>query len=300
LASGEFLAVSRLRWQAPRRGPRRGRGDAGFPLCYSPGVRPTGTTVVLPHDEARPARPSAGAAARALALALTAARDLWCYQAGAVVGGRSRARAIGVLARWSRRAWPRLGLDVELRGSVPTDPLVCVANHRSYLDIPLLAGALGCTFMSRADVAGWPIVGAAAREVGVVFIDRDDPVARVRAARALIRCVRASRIVVFAEGTTTGDRLPGALHAGLFRLMHQLALPVVPVTIRYGDRRAYWVDDVAMSRHLLERVLGGPPLRAVVHVGTPLEPAAHADAEQFSRTTYAALCRPIEELGELA
>jgi 1-acyl-sn-glycerol-3-phosphate acyltransferase len=234
------------------------------------------------------------------ALTLAAAWKLYRYRLRAAVLGPDLARAVAVLRGWSRTAWRHLGLDVHVEGAVPADAVVYVANHRSYLDIPLLSGVLGATFVSRADVADWTLVGAAARAAGVVFVARDDLRGRIRAARALARRLRAGSVVVFAEGTTTGGRLPAAFHAGLFRLLHHLRVPVVPVTVRYGDRRAYWVDDVSLGAHLLHRVLAEPRLGATVHVGPALEPRRFTDAEELRRAAYAAVCRPLEEHGELA
>jgi 1-acyl-sn-glycerol-3-phosphate acyltransferase len=205
-----------------------------------------------------------------------------------------------VLQRWSQHAWRWLRLDVRVDGRPLDEPCVYVANHRSYLDIPVLAGALGVAFMSRADVATWPVVGAAAQAVGSVFVERDDPNGRIRAARALARRLRSGSVAVFPEGTTTGDRLPAAFHPGLFRLLHRLGVPVVPVTIRYGDARAYWVEDVSLRDHLrrLEHAVRG--VAAVVHIGAPLDARAHADGTSLGQAAWSAVSRPIDELGELA
>jgi 1-acyl-sn-glycerol-3-phosphate acyltransferase len=232
------------------------------------------------------------------ALVATAAADLWRYQAGARWRGPSLPHAVAVLGRWSRRAWRWLGVDVQVHGAPPATPAMYVANHRSYLDIPLLSGVLEASFMSRADVATWPIVGPAAAAVGSVFVERDDPRGRVRAARALARRLGTVSVVVFPEGTTGGERLPGAFHLGLFRLLHRLEVRVVPVTIRYGERRAYWTDEIGLGEHLRHRVLASP-LAAAVHLGGALDPVAFADGDALARAAHAAVCRPIEELGEL-
>jgi 1-acyl-sn-glycerol-3-phosphate acyltransferase len=233
-------------------------------------------------------------------LAGTAATTLWAYRLRARLSGHSEAAATDVLRRWSRRSWNWFGLDVRVRGEVPDGPCIYVANHRSYLDIPVLAGSLGTAFMSRADVASWPIVGNAARAIGSVFVERDDTTSRIRAAFALRRRLRAGSVVVFPEGTTCGTPLPGRFHAGLFLFLHRAALPVRPVTVRYGDRRAYWTDDLSLGRHLREHVLAGPPIRVVVHVGAPIDTRSHKGGDDLARAAWAAIARPIEELGELA
>jgi 1-acyl-sn-glycerol-3-phosphate acyltransferase len=264
--------------------------------------REPGEAVEQRPDEERPPVTTRGRGARAMRLAAAVASalvHLIAYRASALVWGASPSRALAFLRHWSVRAWRWLDLEVRAEGITSPGPCVYVANHRGYLDVPLLAGVLGASFMSRADVAGWWIVGAAAKLVGSVFVERDDPRGRVRAARGLARRLASGSVIVFPEGKTGAQRLPGPFHPGLFRLLHRLGVPVVPVTIRYGDRRAYWTDDTGLVSHLWTCVLAGPSLPVAVHVGTALDPRAEADGESLARTTYRAVCRPIEDLDEL-
>jgi lyso-ornithine lipid O-acyltransferase len=220
------------------------------------------------------------------------------YRTSAWLWGESPERAVRMFRRWSRRVCRWLQIDVDLHGTPPRGSCVYVANHRSYLDIPVLSGTLGATFLSRADVATWPIIGAAARAVRVVFIERGDAHAGARAARMLMRHAGTLSTIVFPEGTTRGDPMPGPLSPGLFRLLHLLRTPVVPVTIRYDRRELYWVDDVPLAEHLRERVLRRRS-RSAVHIGATLRAVDFADAESMRVAAHRALCRPIEEAGEL-
>ncbi|TMA51460.1 MAG: 1-acyl-sn-glycerol-3-phosphate acyltransferase [Deltaproteobacteria bacterium] len=196
------------------------------------------------------------------AVMASAAGHLCLYRLSALVWGRSPGRALLLFRHWGRRTWDWLGVDVELHGTPPSRPCLYVANHRSYLDIPILAGVLGASFLSRADVAGWWVIGGAARAIDTVFVDREDPRARMRAARALARRLRT-------------------------------------VTIRYGDRQAYWTDDLALSAHLRRLVLGRRNARAAVHIGRPLGAEAHRDGQSLAGAAYRAVCGPIEAFGEL-
>ena len=229
----------------------------------------------------------------------TATANLWRYQLSVRWRGPSPDRAVAMLGQWSRRMWTYLRLNVQIDGQRPAEPRIYVANHRSYLDVPVLAGVLEATFLSRADVATWPFIGATARAIGAVFVERDDPHERIRAARALVRRVRSASVVAFPEGTTGGERLPAPFHLGLFRLAQRLGVPLVPVTLRYSDRRAYWTEDLTLWQHLRGRVYGGAPLVCAVHIGRELPVRLHADGASLARAAHAAVCAPIEEFGEL-
>ena len=216
------------------------------------------------------------------------------------ITGPSLARATVGFRAWCRATVRRLGVRLCVIGTPSDSPCIYIANHRSYMDIALLGGVLDGCFLSRADVAEWPLIGLAARGIGTVFIDRDDPRSGARAARALARCVRSRSIIIFPEASTYGERLPQPFPDALFRLLERLDAPVVPVTIRYGDRRAYWTDGLGIGDHLRARVLPAAPLVAAVHIGAPLRAADYAEPEAFGSAVYAAVCEPIERFGELA
>ena len=98
-------------------------------------------------------------------LALTALAGVW------LVASRGRARA-QVLGLWSRSLLRLLQVSVEVRGALPPPGVALVANHLSYLDIAVLGSLVDAVFVAKADVAGWPGIGALARRVGTIFIDR--------------------------------------------------------------------------------------------------------------------------------
>ncbi len=220
---------------------------------------------------------------------------LWSYEA---VGRRSTDRAIAALQAWCRSVCRRLHIAVE--GAAPSDVVLFVANHRSYLDIPVLASVLPATFLAKADVETMTLVGRVARHTGAVFVDRDDATDRSRAARALRRRLRDTSVIAFPEGTTGGQASVADFAPGAFRLAHRGGIAVVPVTIRYGDRRAYWVEDLGVGEHLRRNVLGHEPLRCTVHVGTRCDPARFADPDAFAAAVHAAVAAPIVAKGELA
>ena len=92
-----------------------------------------------------------------------------------------------------------------------------VANHRSTADILVLLRTFGGRMVSRADLAGWPLVGAAARAVGTLFVDRSDAASGATAVRAIrTRLVAGDTVIVFPEGTTFPDDEVRPFHAGAF------------------------------------------------------------------------------------
>lgn len=230
-------------------------------------------------------------------VALSAARHVAIDALENRITGPSRARSRRRFQTWCRAACRRLGVTVELRGGPAAGPCVLVANHRSYLDVVVLGSALGAAFLSRADVRDWRVIGPAARAIGCIFIDRDDVRSRARAVRGLAGVLDSTTVVVFPEGTTGGAPLPGPFADGVFRLLARFDVPAIPVTLRYSDPRAYWIDSLSMAEHLRERVLAAP-LAACVHVGAPLSIAPGREPRELTAAVHRAVCAPIEREGE--
>jgi 1-acyl-sn-glycerol-3-phosphate acyltransferase len=173
---------------------------------------------------------------------------------------------------WARRLVKALGIELEVSGTPPQERVLLLANHRSYIDIPILLSQVPCSFLAKAEIGTWPLFGTAARLVHTVFVQRDDPSSR-RASReeALARLQRGLSFAAFPEGTTS--RGPGILpfYPGLFRLAEEHGIPIVPVAIEYEDRDAAWVDDDPFLGHFLScfrkrrirvTLAFGPTLRA--------------------------------------
>jgi 1-acyl-sn-glycerol-3-phosphate acyltransferase len=193
---------------------------------------------------------------------------------------------------WARRTLRALGVELEVSGTAPQERVLLLANHRSYLDIPVLLSQLPCSFLAKAEIGSWPLFGAAARLVHTVFVQREDPASR-RAARqgALERLQRGLSFAAFPEGTTS--RGPGTLpfFPGLFRLAEEHGIPVVPVAIEYEDANDAWVDDDPFLGHFLS-CFQKPRVRVSLAFG-PILRAEHvedlkAEAERWIAARLAA------------
>ncbi|MBI3785791.1 MAG: 1-acyl-sn-glycerol-3-phosphate acyltransferase [Deltaproteobacteria bacterium] len=230
---------------------------------------------------------------------VSAAVRLGMYKFADRFRSASTTRARVRLARWCAWALPRLSVRVDMEGRPFDETCIYMANHRTYLDILVLAQLLDAAFLSRGDLSDWPVIGAAARLTGAVFVERQSATGRTRAVRHLLRQLHRHSFTVFPEGTTTGDPFPAPFHSGLFRLARRAGVPIVPVTLRYNDRRAYWVEDLTMWRHLKERVLAGPPLHVIAHIGEPIHPTSFDSADELRTAVDLAIRRPIETCGEL-
>src|SRR5690606_25224544 len=71
-----------------------------------------------------------------------------------------------------RRLSHALPVRIRVSGELPTQPMLWVSNHVSWIDIPLLGMLAPQSFLSKAEVRDWPVAGWLAEKAGTLFIRR--------------------------------------------------------------------------------------------------------------------------------
>ena len=110
----------------------------------------------------------------------------------------------GTIRLWARACLGILGVRVRVDGPVPEPPFFLVANHLSYLDILVLHATVRGTFLAKAEIAGWPVLGWLARLAGTQFVERERRRDLSRVGGALSQLLaRGEGVIVFPESTST-------------------------------------------------------------------------------------------------
>ncbi|WP_405455495.1 1-acyl-sn-glycerol-3-phosphate acyltransferase [Streptomyces sp. NBC_00101] len=165
-----------------------------------------------------------------------------------------------LVRRWSRAVLRTFGV----RTSIIGDPggrsggELVVANHISWLDVPLVATALPGRMLGKAEIRRWPLLGALAARGGTLFIDRGSLRALPASVRAVAEALRAGdRVVAFPEGSTRcGGGPGGTFRNAVFQAALDAGATVRPVRIAY---RAGPAAPTGAG--------GAPPARSVAFVG---------------------------------
>jgi len=124
-------------------------------------------------------------------------------------------------------------LECEGWEGLPAGPCLLAANHQSMLDPPLIGSCLPAevAFVARKTLFENPAFGWVIRACHALPLDRDDAdLGAIR--RALAVLAEGRRLVIFPEGTRSGDGelLPAKAGAGLLAV--KSGVPVVPIHIR--------------------------------------------------------------------
>ena len=218
------------------------------------------------------------------------ARGLWL--AGLVMPRRDLAGRRAIVQRWSVQMLRRLGVEVRVSGTAHPGAVLMVANHVSWLDIPALhASAPRARFVSKADIAHWPLLGRLARAGGTLFIERERKRDALRVVHEVADALKqADAVAVFPEGTTGAGHEVLPFHANLLQAAIVTATAVQPIALRYSEPgqavsvAAQYTGDTTLGQSLMKvcRVRG-----LVVEVRfLPAEPVGELDRRALAQRLH--------------
>jgi len=194
-----------------------------------------------------------------------------------------RRALIQTWARWTLRA---AGIRVKSTGKPWISAGLVLPNHVSWLDILVIDSVAPCSFIAKAEIRSWPLVGLLCDRAGTLFIERGRRHAVHQVLETATEQLRAGgRVAVFAEGTTSDGTVVLPFHANLVEAAVRANCAVQPLALRYEDgsgQRSTAVDFVGATTFAqsLWRVLAEPITRVVMVPLAPLTPHAAPDPAQ--------------------
>ena len=142
------------------------------------------------------------------------------------------------VAKWAAAVLRYVRMEVEVTGreNLPKgdEVVVFAANHQSYLDIPVLLSTIEPPppLLARKEIGKIPFLALWMRELGCLFVDRDDARAAMATLKEAEQLVKGGRsLVVFPEGTRSKSDHLAEYQAGVVRIAWKAGVPIVPVAI---------------------------------------------------------------------
>ena len=187
-----------------------------------------------------------------------------------------------------------------------------IANHSSWLDIPVMSAVIPASFVAKSEIQGWPIFGFLAKLQRTVFVERERRSRTAESRDVLVqRLEGGDNLILFPEGTSSDGNRILPFKSALFGAA-EIEVPrrdgsrgpvvVQPVTVTYTklqgmpigrDYRPFftWFGDMELVPHLLQ-ALGFGPITAEVEFHAPL-----TVAEAGSRKALARHCETVIRAG---
>lgn len=209
-------------------------------------------------------------------------------------------RVRDTMRRWYERMLHILNIEITVVGTFPHEnegAVMMISNHVSWVDVPLIGSQTPVNFLSKAEVAGWPLVGPLAARIGTLFIERGSGDTEHVMQSMAERLDNNLSVLFFPEGTTTDGKKLRRFHKKLFKVCHSTDVTVCPLLIHYhadGQQNPVpFVGDISFGNHFWT-LLGHKRVKATVEVlpSVRLDPQAVAhqvrDIEQMMRERLAA------------
>ncbi|WP_006788185.1 lysophospholipid acyltransferase family protein [Thiorhodospira sibirica] len=189
--------------------------------------------------------------------------------------GLPTARFAQITRWWLQRAGRIVGLRVSVTGQAQAGALL-TANHISWLDILVLGGHAPLSFLSKAEVGRWPVIGWLARRAGTLFIQRGAQHTTAMATQHIVQRLRhGGAVAIFPEATTSDGRSVRHFHPRLFAAAQEAPAVIQPVALSYPalangqPSPAPFIDDDQFFPHVW-RVLGAALIPVRVEFLPPL------------------------------
>ena len=171
------------------------------------------------------------------------------------------------------------GTKMIVTGELPSKPCMVVSNHLGYLDPVILTALIPSAPIAKSEVRKWPIVGRAADEAGVLFVNRESAHSGATTLRKAIRTIQeGGSVLVFPEGTTTSGDQVLPFKRGIFGAAKIAGCDIVPVAIKFADVKNCWVGDDPFLPHYM-RLISQPEQVVHVHVCPPMRPSGCAQTD---------------------
>ncbi len=177
---------------------------------------------------------------------------------------------------WSRALVRRFGFRIRHVGEPLPGAVLFVANHVSWLDIELMHSQRIMSFVAKAEIARWPLVGWLATRAGTIYHRRGNMHSLGTVMQSVVdRLGEGMAVGIFPEGGTgPGDRLR-TFHARIFQVSVDANVSVQPVALCYGDNGKMDMSIPFAAKESFFgnflRLLGGPAMQAEVHFLEPLQ-----------------------------
>jgi 1-acyl-sn-glycerol-3-phosphate acyltransferase len=173
--------------------------------------------------------------------------------------------------RVATTGWPRAGEG---------GPRVFVANHSSYIDIPLMLATLGLdfAFVTKRELLEWPFISKITRVGRHIPVDRERAESRGAVVARMVKTLRAGRsVLVFPEGTFSFDTSLRHFHRGAFHAAVAAGCPVIPIATKGVS--AVWSQHANFPRPGHVQLTFGEAIPCAPDRGAPSDDAeARADA----------------------
>jgi len=197
-----------------------------------------------------------------------------------------------IFQSWARAFRSIANMKIEVIGTPPKPPFFLVCNHLSYVDIPALRCVADGVFVAKGEIESWFLAGRIVRDMGTIFIDRQNRRDIPRAGELIIkRLDDGEGVMVFPEGTSTKGEEVLPFNSSFLEFAARTDLPVSYCSISYktpigeipASEAVSWWDETTFADHM-RRLFTVKEFIAVINFGE--EPVADPNRKKLAQQLH--------------
>ena len=209
------------------------------------------------------------------------------------ISGFSRSLQKWVLQTWGKTILRVCGIRVSVQGNIRESEFILMPNHRSYIDIFIVAACVPSTFVAKAELKNWPMMKTAARITNMIFVSRSELKSLVGTMNKMKQSLNMGiPVTVFPEGTSFRGPLTKPFKNGSFKIAADGNIPIIPAAIHFEDENDAWVDDDTFVGHFF-RQMSKPVTRVHLQLGVPV---MNKDYQRLKETTRQQIDNMLQEI----
>ncbi len=197
-----------------------------------------------------------------------------------------------IFGAWTKSFVIISNMKIEVIGTPPGPPFFLVTNHLSYTDIAAIRAVAKGIFVAKADIGTWFLAGRICRDMGTIFINRENRRDIPRAGEEILKRIDAGEgVVVFPEGTSTKGETVLQFNSSFLEFAARAQIPVSYAAITYrtppGRIPAHlavcWWEEISFFAHLW-RLFKVKEYTAIISFGE--EPVIGSDRKALAKELH--------------
>ncbi len=208
--------------------------------------------------------------------------------------GFSRKLQNRIMHTWGKSIMFICGIKIN-RNDLPTNShFILMPNHRSYLDIFIVAGLTPSAMVGKAEIEKWPFIKLGVRITNSILVDRKNSRSLINTMKKIKESVNQGiPVTLFPEGTTHKGPLTKAFKNGSFKIASDTGIPVIPMAIDYEDKEDAWIGDDTFVGHFF-RQMGKPVTKVNIRYGEPVSDTDYKSLQEKTKMKIDEMLREMQ------
>lgn len=185
-----------------------------------------------------------------------------------------------VMQTWGKSILFALGIKVRRNDLPGIQNFILMPNHRSYLDIFIVAALTPAAMVGKEEIKKWPFGKLGIKVTSSILVNRSDIKSLVKTMNKIKETVKNGiPVILFPEGGTYEGPLTKPFKNGSFQIAANANIPVIPMAIHYWDKDDAWVGNDTLLSHFF-RQMGKPLTKVDIKYGTPVSDSDYKQIQQ--------------------